>query len=85
MGRTDPCRRFLFRGDGTGTVHGMTADDWMHGEWIAVASGTVSPASVHDGAMPRQFGRHRARRGVSELAAPFGSVWVGPGIVEFRR
>jgi hypothetical protein len=24
---------FLFR-DGTGAVHGMTADDWAHGEWI---------------------------------------------------
>ena len=25
---------FLIRSDGTGTVHGMTTDDWVHGEWI---------------------------------------------------
>ncbi|NUQ99158.1 MAG: hypothetical protein HOY79_22250 [Streptomyces sp.] len=26
---------FLTRSDGTGTVHGMTADDWSHGGWTA--------------------------------------------------
>lgn len=31
---------FLTRTDSTGAVHGMTADDWAHGEWTAIETTT---------------------------------------------
>jgi len=35
---------FLLRTDGTGTVHGMTVDDWAHDGWIPTAHGRAAPS-----------------------------------------
>src|SRR5213082_2815170 len=42
---------FLFR-DGTGAVHGMTADDWANGEWLR------APECPHCGAPADASGCH---------------------------